>query len=169
MIPEKASLCKMFSKWGFLKLQAFAGFFHQRFQLGIIESHGLRKIGFQFCFWNPNLPAKECPHPIQPNLKDIPRKMFHKNVSFYFGLPILMFFSSIFHCKTCHNSWQPVLKPNICAELSSQNRKSYFEIRNVNKPLKYWCRKTFVMFQIQIECKIIHWALWNKLAQVVPL
>ena len=93
-IPETASLCKMFSKWGFLKLQASADFFHQRFQLGIIESHELRKTGSQFGFWNPNLPAKECPHPIQPNLKDIPRKMFHKNVSFYFGLPILMFFSS---------------------------------------------------------------------------
>ena len=88
-----------------------------------------------------------------------------KNISLeckhLFWIPNLDVFQ-LFHCKTCHNSWQPVLKPNICAELSSQNRRSYFEIGNVNKPLKYWCRKTVVMSQIQIECKIIHWALWIK-------
>ena len=128
-------------------MQVFADFFRRRFQLGIIESHELRKTGSQFGFWNPNLSAKECPHPIQPNLKDIPRKMFHKNVSFYFGLPILMFFSSSIAKLAIildNLYWNLISALNYLPKIE----KSCFEIRNVNKPLKYWCRKTFVMFQI---------------------
>ena len=47
-------------------MQAFADFFHQRFQLEIIESHELHMTGSQFGFRNPNLPTKECPHPPHP-------------------------------------------------------------------------------------------------------
>ena len=109
------------------------------------------------------LPKNAPIHPIQTNLKELTSKISYNNLSvkLLFWIPNLDVFQ-LFHCKTCHNSWQPVLKPNICAELSSQNRQIYFEIGNVNKPLNYWCRKTFVMSQIQIECKIMYWALWNK-------
>jgi len=86
------------------------------------------------------LPKNAPIHPIQPNLKELTRKISYNNLSvkLLFWIPNLDVFQ-LFHCKTCHN---------ICAELSYQNRKSYFEIMNVNKPLKYWCRKTFVMSEI---------------------
>ena len=139
-------------------MQVFADFFHWCFQLGIIESHELTlSLAFETRIF---LPKNAPIHPIQPYLKELTRKISYNNLSvkLLFWIPNLDVFQ-LFHCKICHNSWQPLLKPNICAELSSQNRQGYFEIGNVNKPQKYRCRKTVVMSQIQIECKIIHCSL----------
>ena len=93
------------------------------------------------------LPKNAPIHPIQPNLKELTRQISYNNLSFYFGFPILMFFSSSIAKLAIildNLYWNLISALNYLPKIE----KSCFEIRNVNKPLKYWCRKTFVMFQI---------------------